>query len=108
MLTLFRRLTHPFKKVMTVIRPTPSSAWYGVGVGKVKRLNIRSSVWQKRVWLDLRYSELQVGHKFKYINGRANTTGIENLGVWCRHGVRARNGRAGVGRAQRINGPEEA
>jgi hypothetical protein len=55
---------------------------------------------QQRVRLDIRYSELQAGQKFKYINGRANTTGIETLGLWCRHGVRARNGRAGVGRAQ--------
>jgi hypothetical protein len=31
---------------------------------------------QQRVWLDFRYSEFQAGYKFKYINGRANTTGI--------------------------------
>ena len=55
---------------------------------------------QQRVWLDLRYSELQADQKCKYINGRANTTGIETWGLWCRHGVCARNGRAGVGRAQ--------
>jgi hypothetical protein len=55
---------------------------------------------QRMVWLDLRYSELQASHKFKYIDGRANTTGIETWGLWCRHGVCARNRRAGVGRAQ--------